>query len=312
MTVLFTDDLEDDQLRRARIYAGNLCLHAPTRSSLELCEFAAAMVKEAFPGMDPEYAQFELPVEKYAEILAQLKPRFIHHPESKRLIRALLIELHCDPEETYFDVPRLRTVTSNDYLTTGIAYAFHPHRDTWYSAPLSQLNFWFPVLRIEETNAMAFHPRYFSQGLKNSSADYNYQRWNATSRFNAAQHVKTDTRVQPRALEPVELEPNICVLPPVGGLLMFSAAQLHSTIPNSSGRTRFSIDFRTVNRGDLEAVRGARNVDSHCTGSALPDFLRLSDLSHLPQEIIDRYLQGHPQRIQARLRPIRRPEAEPG
>ena len=294
MTVVFTDDLADDDARRVRIYAGNLCLHAPTSKALEMCEFAAGMVREAFPGMDPEYAQFELPVEQYAQILAALKPQFIHHPESKRLIRELLVELNCDPGETYFDVPRLRTATSNDYLTTGIAYAFHPHRDTWYSAPMSQINFWFPVFKVEETNAMAFHPRYFNRGVRNSSAEFDYQRWNATSRFNAVQHVKSDTRVQPRALEPIELEPNICVLPPVGGLLMFSGAQLHSTIPNNSGRTRFSIDFRVVHRGDLEAVRGARNVDSHCSGSALPDFLRLSDLSRLPEELIRHYLPGHP------------------
>ncbi|MGW4247338.1 hypothetical protein ACWELQ_33145, partial [Nocardia sp. NPDC004722] len=31
-------------------------------------------------------------------------------------------------------------------------------------------------------------------------------------------------------------------------------------LPNTSGVTRFSIDFRTVHLGDVTAVRGARNV----------------------------------------------------
>ena len=78
-------------------------------------------------------------VEGYDALLADLKPRFIHHPESKRLIIEMLIDLGCDPDKVYFDVPRMRTSTAKGYLTTGIAYAFHPHRDTWYSAPFSQL-----------------------------------------------------------------------------------------------------------------------------------------------------------------------------
>ena len=77
-----------------------------------------------------------MPVEKYVEILAALKPKFIHHPKSKQFIQGLLKEFGCDLNKTYFDVPRLRTATSDGYLTTGIAYAFHPHRDSWYSAPL--------------------------------------------------------------------------------------------------------------------------------------------------------------------------------
>src|SRR2546425_2915183 len=57
---------------------------------------------------------------------------------------------------------------------------------------------------------------------------------------------KTDTRKQPHAEEPLELDPQIRLIPPVGGLFMFSAAQMHSTVPNTSGRTRFSVDFRTI------------------------------------------------------------------
>ena len=59
---------------------------------------------------------------------------------------------------------------------------------------------------------------------------------------------------------------------------MFSGNQLHSTVPNTSGQTRFSIDFRTVNIGDVRSRREAPNVDSECTGTSLRDFLRVRDL----------------------------------
>jgi hypothetical protein len=45
------------------------------------------MIEKAFAGKDPETAQFYMEVESYARLLADLKPRFIHHPPSKERIR---------------------------------------------------------------------------------------------------------------------------------------------------------------------------------------------------------------------------------
>ena len=116
-------------------------------------------------------------VEAYAALLGTLKPSFIHHPESKRLSDGdVSSELGCDLEKTYFDVPSMRSSTSDGYLTTGIAYAWHPHRDTWYSAPPCQLNWWMPIYEIEPSNAMAFHPRYWTEPVRNNSHIYNYYR----------------------------------------------------------------------------------------------------------------------------------------
>jgi hypothetical protein len=72
----------------------------------------------------------------------------------------------------------------------------------------------------------------------------------------------------------------------VGGLLLFSGAQLHSSVPNTSGKTRFSIDFRTVHGGDVASRIGAPNVDSACTGSSLRNFFRVSDFAKLTEELI--------------------------
>lgn len=296
MTAIHHDSPHDDATRRARLYAGDLYLYSPTPTTLAFAAFARELIGAAFPGRDPERAQYELPVTEFAAILAELKPRFIHHPESKRYIRALLAERGCDPDRTYFDVPRLRSSTSDGYLTTGIAYAFHPHRDTWYSAPMCQLNWWLPVFPVEASNGMAFHPQYFATAVPNTSAGYDYQRWNATSRFNAAQHVGKDTREQPKPTVPVAPEPDLRLVPPVGGLIVFSAAQLHSSCENRSGRTRYSIDFRTVDGDDAAAARGAANHDAWCTGTAMPDFLRVTDLAHLPDEVIALHLPGHPDR----------------
>ena len=95
--------------------------------------------------------------------------------------------------------------------------------------------------------------------------------------------MKQDTRKQPKPEEPMELDPQIRVIAPPGGMLLFSGAQMHSSVPNNSGRTRFSIDFRTVNVDDVAARRGAPNVDSACTGTTMGDYLRGTDLAHVPE-----------------------------
>ncbi len=167
-SVYFDAPMNDDE-RREALYHGQLLVYSPTPSSLAFVEFARAMLRGAFGQLDPEMAQYQMAVEDYAALLADLKPKFIHHPQSKEYIQGILRELGFDLEKTYFDVPRMRSSTSDDYLTTGIAYAFHPHRDCWYSAPFCQINWWMPIFPITEDNGMAFHPRYWDTAVKNGS-----------------------------------------------------------------------------------------------------------------------------------------------
>jgi hypothetical protein len=286
MNTIFFDSNVDDAIRRQQLYQGQLFVYSPSPSSAALCAFAREMVQEAFGALDPLKAQYSLPVEKYVEILAVLKPKFIHHPRSKQLIQGILQEFGCELSKTYFDVPRLRTATSDDYLTSGIAYAFHPHRDTWYSAPFCQLNWWIPVYDIQSENSLAFHPRYWTQPLRNGSRRYNYYEWNKESRKNAAKHIKEDTRDQPRPEEPVEFDPQTRIVCKTGGIILFSGSQLHSTVPNTSGQARFSIDFRTVHLDDVAAKTGAPNIDSASTGTTLRDFLCGADFSRMPEDLV--------------------------
>ncbi|MEU4533568.1 hypothetical protein AB0G15_01760 [Streptosporangium sp. NPDC023825] len=289
MTTVFSNSVVDDDTRREQLYRGQVFVYSATPASAQLAAFARELITEAFGERDPETAQFDMPVEEFAGLLARLKPRFIHHPRCKELLPEVLAELGCDLDRTYFDVPRLRTSTSHDYLTSGISYAFHPHRDCWYSAPFNQLNWWIPVYEVVPENVMAFHPQYFGSPVRNGSARYDYAEWNRTSRLTAAQHVRGDTRDQPRPEEAVVLDPQVRVVPEPGGVMVFSGAQLHSTVPNTSGRTRFSIDFRTVHIDDVRTRRGARNVDAECTGTTLRDFVRSSDLDPMPEELALEY-----------------------
>ena len=288
MNILFDTKTTDDA-RRKELYKGSIFVQSPSVCALKLCQLAKEMIEETFHPLDPLTLHETMPVEHCVEKLAVLKPQFIHSLKSKEYIQGILAEAGCDIEKTYFDVPRLRTAFPGDYLKSGIAYAFHPHRDTWYSAPFCQINWWMPVYPLNSENCMAFHPYYWDHPLKNGSSSYNYQKWNLESRKNAAQHIKTDTRVQPKPEEPVQMEPQVRLICEVGAPFLFSAAQLHSTVPNTSPFIRYSIDFRTVQLDDVLNSVGAPNQDSASTGTTMYDYLCGKDLSRLPAAALKMY-----------------------
>lgn len=287
-TVFFNSNFTDED-RRKRLYEGEVFVFSPIPSSIKLCEFARELIQEAFAPLEPKEAEYKLSTQEYVAILARLKPKFVHHPAAKQFLRGILEELGCDPTKTYFDVPRLKSIPHAGHHSSGLTYAIHAHRDTWYSAPFCQQNWWLPIYDIGSASALAFHPRYWSQPVLNGSAKFNHYRWNKYARKAAADDPEKYLQDQPCPEEPIEIEPQLRLICPAGGILLFSGAQLHSAVPNTSGQTRFSIDFRTVHLDDVLAKVGALNIDSAATGTSLRDFLRGTDFSRIPDEIAGLY-----------------------
>jgi len=289
MTTIYSNSKISDDERRQRLYDGHLFIYSPSAATKALCDLARELSEQAFAPYDPRDAQHSLSVEDYVDILAKLKPSFIHHPDCRPLIRSILEDVGCDLERTYFDLPRLRTATHGGYLTSGLGYAFKPHRDLWYSTPRCQINWWLPVYPVESENAMTFHMRYWDQPIKNSSSEFDYQQWNRVGRKAATKQVGADTRKQSEALEPVKMDPELRVITECAGLMMFSAAHLHSTVPNTSGRTRFSIDFRTVHLDELHDNSGAPNLDDASTGTTIRDYVKGTDFTLVPEAVRSHY-----------------------
>jgi hypothetical protein len=291
MTNVFIDSDMPDAERRARLYAGDIFLFTPTDTTRELVALGRQMLEQAFAPLDPRTIHHHKTAEEVSAILSVLKPAFIHHPECKRLLPQIMAERGIDLEKLYFDVPRMRSAYPSHFLSSGIAYAFHPHRDTWYSAPMCQLNWWLPIYPVDPNNGMGFYPRNFTDPVANNSEIYNYYEWNTKNRASAAQHVKSDTREQPKPQEPVE-GVNLRYVPPPGGIILFSGAQLHETVANTTDLARYSIDFRTVHLDDVAGKVGALNIDSKSTGTTMRDYLRATDLAKLPEELIALYDDG--------------------
>jgi len=286
---IYFDSTMNDRERRRRLAAGDVFIFSPRPSTTKLTEHARQLIEDAFAPLEPQQAQHSLPLEKFIEIVGPLKPRFIHHPTTQKLVLELLADFGSELEQTYFDVPRMRVATSDNYLNAGVAYVLHPHRDIWYSSPPCQLNWWLPVFPFEAESSFAFHPHYWTTPVANSSNEYNHYEWNLGGRAQAAAQTKVDTRKQPKATVPLQLEPEVRLVCKPGGLILFSGAHLHSTVANTSGRSRFSIDFRTAHHDELKGNGGAKGIDRACTGTTLFELRRASDLNPVPEELIRIY-----------------------
>lgn len=293
MHTIYVDPAKNEEFLRNELYDGQLLVYSARKAMQAVIDHAAGMLNEAFAPFDPLYAQFEMPVEEWVAIFAALKPRFIHHPETMRLLVDVIKELGWDLDQWYVDVPRLRGVTSHGYLTTGVGYAHHPHRDNWWSAPMQQINFWLPIYDYESSSGMEFYPDYWGVEVPNSSNEFDYYDWNAHGRADAAKMIKADTRKQPKATIPLDLKNKLRLVVPVGGAQVFAACHLHGAVGNDTGKARFSLDWRVVHIADLESGKAPANLDCNGLGTSLRDFRRASDLAPMPDEIVAKYDIGY-------------------
>ncbi len=82
MPTIYHDAALDDQGRRHRLYGGDLFTFSAGANAQELSRLAREISEAAFAPHDPTVAQDGMPAEGYVEILADLKPEFIHHPRA--------------------------------------------------------------------------------------------------------------------------------------------------------------------------------------------------------------------------------------
>jgi hypothetical protein len=283
MNIVVDPDVPSDDLRQ-QLYAGNLVILTRLQALRNFVEYTREELAGLFRPHDPEHVHEHIDPPEMAKILGAWKPRFIHSERSRKLVRAIIAEAGFPAGGTHYDLPKPRTSFPVGHLTTGVAFAFPWHRDVWYSAPAQQVNWWLPIFPVRESNAMSFDLARFGRAVPNSSDTFDYYRNNA-SRLTTATQVTREVQARPGALDH-EPGQELIILPAPGEVLLFSGAQLHASIPNTSGRARFSVDFRTVDVADLMAGRGAPVVDVHCTGTAIRDFINVADESSFNEQTV--------------------------
>jgi hypothetical protein len=291
MTLFIDPDLHPRHLRQS-LYHGDLAILTKLASVSEFVDYTREQLAELFKPYDPEHVHEHIEKQEMAKLLLRWKPRFIHSSTSRDLVCKIVCEAGFNPNGTHFDLPKPRTSFPLGHLTTGIAYAFPWHRDLWYSAPAQQINWWLPIFALRPDNCMRFDLLSFDRVVTNTSAEFDYYA-NNTARLRTMSQVSGEQQVRPAAVNHTP-SGDLVIVPSPGSVLLFSGAQLHASIPNMSGKARFSVDFRTVDVSDLVAGRGAPVVDADCSGTAIRDFRRVADDAPLDEKMVQRLFGAPP------------------
>ncbi|MBX3168068.1 MAG: phytanoyl-CoA dioxygenase family protein [Candidatus Eremiobacteraeota bacterium] len=190
-------------------------------------------------------------------------------PSWREQCRDFLESLGIRLEEFALDRFRLRGLAPGADQIPAAAAAFYAHRDVWYANPQAQINLWMPLHEVSRQDSFGFYPDLFQTPVENDSEQFDYAKFQSEGGFQST----VQSLVHPRWLAPEQPEPPYAVELRQGELLLFSAAHLHRSLPNRSGRIRFSLDMRLVHRGDAAAGRGAPNCDNRSRGSVLSDYV---------------------------------------
>lgn len=269
---------ENGALRQA-LYGGEI-VHLPaTAASLRLCQEVQGLLREAL-GDAPREAQFQLTGDDFFQRIGGLRRALFTEERFHRAVMEVMASAGFDPGDNAFDPLRLRVVTHEGFNDPRAAPVYHPHRDTWYAHPQCLLTFWIALHDTPETETFVFYPACFSRPVPNSSSTFDYDRWvqDGWGLKIGWQDKDAGSKVHypgaPADLSDLDPGPPSGFSAATGEILIFSGAHFHRTLPNRSGRTRFSLDFRSAHLPDHAHGLGAPNVDNQSRGSALRDYVR--------------------------------------
>jgi GH25 family lysozyme M1 (1,4-beta-N-acetylmuramidase) len=232
--------------RRRDVLRGAILTLPATDASRRLADRVHALVQR-FLGDD------------FASLVA-LRRRLAADPSIAALAAAMLRGYGCRPG-TRVDAVRLRAVRSGGHQDPAAAPVYAAHRDTWFANPAAQINWWLPLADVGADSTFAIYPRYFSRPIANSSAGFDLAALEAAGGFGAG---AAAAALHPAALEPVDPGGEVRVVCRRAEVVVFAGAHLHRTLPQDSGRTRLSIDVRTVDPADV----GPPAVDNRSRGEA--------------------------------------------
>jgi hypothetical protein len=283
MLELYVNQKPSSEEWRKRIYSGTIYLWTKLKSTQDLGEVAEECIKKFLGEKDYLTGYRDWPVEVFIEKTEALKNYYTNCQEVKDIIRGFVKEIGENPNNYFFDVPRLRVVPHSNYLRSGVSYNYGPHRDTWYGGPGCQINTWMPIFSVESDQTMPIYPSYFSLPIKNSSDQFDVKYWNEVGRPAAVNQVGNDNRTHPLTKEEIDPKTKFLLAGGRGDITVFSGAHLHSSQDNLKNEIRFSTDFRLYFEPDMKNNLGSALIDDSSLNKdyVLKDLFKVSDFSKL-------------------------------
>jgi hypothetical protein len=264
------------ETRRA-LYSGTI-FHLPANSTTHqlVVDAWASIIEEL--GENPREAQFRMSEGQFFERIGRLRKAIYTGPHFHALIAQVLRCRGFDPARVACDPARLRVISHKGYENPAAAPIYYAHRDTWYAHSQSEITWWVPLHDVNPEETFVFYPDWFDRPVPNNSEAFDHETWTKHGSalrigWQNPQHGRT--HIYPGQVGVMETGREIGFAASAGDLVLFSGSHFHQTRKNATGRTRFSLDFRTVDREDHLAGVGAVNADNRSTGCSMIDYVQL-------------------------------------
>lgn len=265
----------DNRECRKALYRGELFKGAPTDASEQLVAEVHRLLAFELGCSDPRRAHEELSAEEFFRGIGRVRKQLFVERHYHDRVSEVIAALGFDPEEVAFDPLRLRSIVHRGHENPRAAPVYYPHRDTWYAHEQGIIAWWIPLHDLEAHETFVFEPDKFDQPVENDSARFVYEAWveEGWDLKIGWQDMDAGTKAEyPAArLSSGHEEGFACRR---AENLLFSGAQFHRTLPQATGLTRYSMDFRILHLPDHAAGLGAPNVDNQSRGAALVDYVR--------------------------------------
>jgi hypothetical protein len=263
---------------RQALYDGEIFLLAATPTSRELVANALELLEQELgQGGAIRAAQFRLGDEEFFEAVGRLRKKMYTEPTFHEAVRSLVRGCGFDPGRIAFDPIRLRVVAHKGFENPKAAPIYFAHRDTWYAHSQSEITWWTPLHDVTEEETFVFYPDHFRSPVNNNSECFDHDEWvrqGSSLRIGWQNPEHGARHLYPGQVGTLEPGRVLSFSARAGEILLFAGAHFHQTRRNTTGLTRFSLDFRTVDLEDHAQGRGAPNVDNRSTGSAVRDYVQ--------------------------------------
>lgn len=266
----------DDRARGERIFRGEVIVQGGIGALDELIAHADTMIRAAFAPHDPLRAHEAIEPAAYAQIAEALIAAFQRNDDTRALFRSMLKAAGVDTARVYWDKLRLRVQPPGDRHQSRHVLNLPPHRDTWGSNLLCQINWWAPLYPLTAMRTMVLYPAHWQTPIANTSAAWDYDEMRRPLRRGG------DYPLLPVATGKVDDSGAWPALIDPGELLCFSGAHLHASVANGTDVARFNIETRTVALDDLAEARQAPDKDHAAPRRPLEWFVRIDDGAPLP------------------------------
>jgi hypothetical protein len=268
----------DNAAVRRALYSGTIFQLAATPESRSLVAAATEQLAAEFgDGGSIREAQFRLSGDEFFQRAGRVRKMLYTEPRFHEALRRVVASCGFNERRTAFDPIRVRVVAHAGHANPRAAAVYYAHRDTWYANPQSHITWWIPLHDVQAEETFVFYSDFFARPVPNNSEEFDYTRWMQGGRDLKIGWQNPDagaTARYPGLLGPVDGGTTVSVTCRQAEILLFAGAHFHQTLSQTTGRTRFSLDFRTVDLDDHAAGLGAPNVDNRSTGSALPDYVQ--------------------------------------